>query len=247
MTGADHEPGPSDEAQDHPRRTLHGRRHGRRLRSGLKRLLGELLPKIRIELPDGGRPLDPAALFAQPPADIWLEIGFGGGEHLAWQAHRHRDVGFLGAEFFVNGVASLLRHVRDEGLENIRVLLGDGRGLLDALPPQSLGRVFILFPDPWRKLRHHKRRIVRRETLDRLAGLMKDGAELRLATDHAGYLEWMLRRACDHPDFQWLAEGPGDWRQRPPDWPPTRYEQKALSQGRRPVYLRFRRRPRNAA
>jgi tRNA (guanine-N7-)-methyltransferase len=244
MTGTDHKSGPSEEGKCYPRRALHGRRQGRRMRSGLKQLLAELLPKVRIELSAGGRPLDPAALFSTPPADLWLEIGFGGGEHLAWQAGRNPEVGFLGAEIFVNGVAALLRQVRDEGLDNVRILQGDGRELLEALPPRSLGRVFILFSDPWHKMRHHKRRIVRRETLDRLAGLMKDGAELRLATDHPGYLEWMLQRVCDHPDFQWLAEGPDDWRERPPDWPPTRYEQKALSQGRRPVYLRFLRRPR---
>ena len=261
MSGSGYRPGPPAEAQSFPRRGFYGRKHGRRLRSGLKQLLEDLLPRLRIALPDPGGRLDPAGLFCAPPAptppaptppaptppaEVWLEIGFGGGEHLAWQAERHPDVGLLGAEYFVNGVAVLLRLLRDRDLDNVRIMLGDGRALLDALPPDSLGRVFILFPDPWRKMRHHKRRIVQRETLDRLAELMKDGAELRLATDHPDYLRWILDKVCAHPDFQWLAESPGDWRERPPDWPPTRYELKALGQGGRPVFLRFRRRARVA-
>lgn len=239
--------GPADnslEDQSYPRRSLHGRRRGRRLRPGLQRLLSDLYPQVRIELPVPDPPLDPAGLFPGAPVDIWLEIGFGGGEHLAWQAERHPNIGFLGAEYFVNGVAGLLRLIRDHELENLRILQGDGRDLLDALPANCLGRVFMLFPDPWRKMRHHKRRIVQRETLDRLADLMKDGAELRIATDHPEYLRWILERACAHPGFVWLARGPADWRTRPADWPPTRYEQKALGKGRRPTYLRFQRRPR---
>ena len=248
MTGSDRSTGPTDGdpggGRSLRRRGLYGRRHGRRLRPGLERLLQDMLPKVRIEPPPAGGRLDPAALFSKSPAEIWLEIGFGGGEHLAWQAERNPDIGILGAEFFVNGVAALLRLLRDRALDNVRVVLGDGRDLLDALPAASLGRVFILFPDPWGKMRHHKRRIVQRETLDRLAELMADGAELRLATDHPEYLGWILERVCGHPDFQWLARRPIDWRERPPDWPPTRYERKALGQGRRPVYLRFSRRPR---
>ncbi len=116
--------------------------------------------------------------------------------------------------------------------------------MLDTLPENSLARVFILFPDPWPKLRHHKRRIAGRAALDRLAGLMTDGAELRLATDHPDYLPWILERATSHPAFEWLARGPADWRHRPADWPATRYELKAIEEGRTPCYLRFRRRPR---
>ncbi|MGF1610156.1 MAG: tRNA (guanosine(46)-N7)-methyltransferase TrmB, partial [Kiloniellales bacterium] len=187
--------------------------------------------------------LDPAALFPKAD-DLWVEIGFGGGEHLAWQAARHPAVGFLGAEYFVNGVASLLSLVEREDLDNVRIHQGDGRDLLAALPDGVLGRVFILFPDPWRKTRHYKRRIVQRETLDDLARVMRDGAELRLATDHQDYLVWMLEHASAHPDFRWLARGPEDWRRRPDDWPETRYEAKAIDAGRRPAYLRFERRPR---
>jgi tRNA (guanine-N7-)-methyltransferase len=236
--------GPANPGREKRRGTLHGRRRGRKLRPGLEKLVQELLPRLRVEPPPPGASLDPAALFGRAPADLWLEIGFGAGEHLAWQAERHPEIAFLGAEFFINGIAALLREIRDRNLDNIRVMQGDGRDLLNGLPDDSLGRVFILFADPWRKTRHHKRRIIRRETLDRLARCMKDGAELRLATDHHGYLRWMLQLASDHPEFEWLVQGPRDWRQRPEDWPPSRYEAKALAQGRTPAYLRFARRAR---
>lgn len=234
------------------RRAFYGRRQGRRLRPRQKTLLAELLPRLAIALPtDGGplntaegAPLDPAGLFDGPHADYALEIGFGGGEHLAWQAERQPGTGFLGVEFFINGVAGLLRRIQEHGLGNIRIHHGDGRDILDALPERSMDRVFILFPDPWPKKRHHKRRIIQDQTLARLATVMKDGGELRLATDDMGYQRWMLERLLGNPDFEWLARRPGDWRERPDDWPPTRYECKAVNQGRRPVYLRFRRRPR---
>lgn len=230
-----------------PRRHLHGRRRGRPLRRGLAALLEDLLPRLRVELPTAGEPLDLKALFGPAPCDIWLEVGFGAGEHLAWQAARNGDVNFLGAEVFINGIAGLLRRVAEAGLDNVRIYQGDARDLLDALPENSVARAFILFPDPWPKPRHHKRRIVRRTVLDRLAVLMADGAELRLATDHPGYLTWILERATAHAAFEWLARGPADWRHRPADWPATRYESKAIEEGRTPCYLRFRRRPRKVA
>ncbi len=225
------------------RRILYGRRQGRPLRPGRRRLLRELLPEIRIDPPPPGGVLDPAALFAFRPEAIWLEIGFGSGEHLAWQAARSPGVGLLGAEHFVNGVAALLGEIEAHGLDNIRILQGDARALIDALPAESLARVFVLFPDPWPKTRHHKRRLIQRETLTRLATLMSDGAELRIATDDPAYQRWILEQAA-HPAVCWLAEGPGDWRTRPADWPPTRYEQKAIADGRRPAFLRFRRQAR---
>jgi tRNA (guanine-N7-)-methyltransferase len=150
----------------------------------------------------------------------------------------------IGCEVFENGVAKLLVEIDRLGLGNVRILVDDARLLLSALPPESLGRAFILFPDPWPKERHKKRRIVSTETLDALARLMRDGAELRLATDDADYSRWMLERATAHPAFEWLARRPADWRERPADWPMTRYEKKALAAGRRPIFLRFRRRPR---
>jgi tRNA (guanine-N7-)-methyltransferase len=202
-----------------------------------------LLPAVAVRLPEMGR-LDPAVLFGAAPGSVWLEIGFGAGEHLAWQAERHPDTGFIGCEVFENGIAKLLARIATGRLDNIRIFADDARLLLAALPPASIGRVFILFPDPWPKRRHHKRRIMSDETLDGLAEIMSDGAELRLATDDAGYLCWMLAHVTDHPAFEWLARRPCDWRERPSDWPSTRYEQKARAAGRRPAFLRFRRRPR---
>jgi len=207
-------------------------------------LLDELLPRLEIALPPPGETLDPAALFAPSGSGrpLWLEIGFGAGEHLAWQAESHPEVGLIGAEVFVQGVARLLRRIAEAGLANVRLYRGDAMALVAALPPAALARVFILFPDPWPKTRHHKRRIVQRETIDLLAAAMRPGAELRLATDDADYAAWILERLIAHPAFDWLARGPRDWRQRPADWPQTRYQAKALAQGRQPVYLRFQRR-----
>jgi tRNA (guanine-N7-)-methyltransferase len=227
------------------KRLLYGRRRGRPLRAGQRGLVDGLLPRVSLALPASGA-LDPGALFASPPTDIWVEIGFGGGEHLAAQAAAHRDIGLLGCEVFENGIVKLLTEMQRIQLTNIRILSDDARLLLAALPAANIGRAFILFPDPWPKQRHHKRRIVSRETLDTLGRLMKDGAELRLATDDLGYLEWMLAVGTVHRDFAWLAEGPADWRERPADWPPTRYEAKAIAAGRRPYFLRLRRLPRAA-
>lgn len=230
-----------------PPKRFYGRRHGRKLRPALRSLLEARLPDLQVELPGAGETVDLARLFGREPRELWLEVGFGAGEHLVWQAETHPHVCCIGAEYFTNGIAALLREIDRRGLRNIRIYQGDGRDLLAALAPASLGRVFVLFSDPWRKTRHHKRRFVQRSTLDALAALMKDGAELRLATDHQDYLVWLLQSAQGHPCFEWLARGPRDWRERPADWPPTRYEQKAIAEGRHPVYLRYARRPRNGA
>jgi tRNA (guanine-N7-)-methyltransferase len=145
---------------------------------------------------------------------------------------------------FENGVVRLLGEIERRGLANVRIFMDDARLLLQALPDRALGRVFILFPDPWPKLRHHKRRMVAPATLDQLARTMKEGAELRLATDDPGYLRWMLELAPVHPAFQWLAQSAADWRERPEDWPQSRYERKAIAAGRTPYFLRFARRAR---
>ena len=188
--------------------------------------------------------LDPDVLFGAAPRPIWLEIGFGGGEHLVQQAERHPTAGFIGCEVFENGIVKLLAQIEQRRLDNIRIFADDARLLIAALPPASIDRVFILFPDPWPKRRHHKRRLLSREMLDRLAEIMADGAELRVATDDGDYLCWILELLTNHPAFGWLARRPGDWRERPADWLPTRYEEKARAAGRSPVFLRFRRRRR---
>jgi tRNA (guanine-N7-)-methyltransferase len=197
-----------------------------------------VLPELSFEVPEQGG-LDPISLFPTPPADLWLEIGFGAGEHLAHQAAAHPEIGFLGAEVFENGVVKLLAEVQRLRLGNLRILVDDARLLLAALPDACIGRVFILFPDPWPKVRHHKRRMVSPATLDALARTMKDGAELRLATDDAGYLRAMLELVPRHPAFAWQARGPADWRERPRDWPATRYEAKAIAAGQIPYFLCF--------
>ncbi len=178
-----------------------------------------------------------------PVSDFWLEVGFGGGEHLAAQAVAHPGIGIIGCEPFINGVAGLLDHVEREGLGNVRIFDDDARFLLDALPDASIGRCFVLFSDPWPKKRHWERRFIGPENLERLARVLKNGAELRLASDDPGLVTWMLDQTWHHPAFAWTAQRADDWRIRPSDWPATRYEEKAVAAGRRPVFLRFCRRP----
>jgi tRNA (guanine-N7-)-methyltransferase len=233
----------SADAETRQQRFVYGRRRGRKLRAGQQELWRRLLPRLRFALPEAGT-LAPAALFDRPVDAVALEIGFGAGEHLAAQAAAHPETGFIGSEVFENGIAKLLAEIEQRQLSNIRLFIDDARLLLAALSEASLARVFILFPDPWPKLRHHKRRIVATATLDALARVMIDGGELRLATDDRDYLAWMLDHATRHPEFEWLARRPSDWRTRPADWPETRYEQKAIAAGRNPVFLRCRRRPR---
>lgn len=220
-------------------RRVHGRRRGRPLRPGRQALLDTLLPRLAVPT---DRWIDPQTLFGRPVHAVWLEVGFGGGEHLAWQAAHNPNIGFIGCEPFVNGVAALLARIDREGLDNIRIHPDDARDVLAALPPAAVGRAFVLFPDPWPKARHAKRRFVQAETLDALARLMPAGAELRMATDDPVQLVWMLQVTLAHPAFEWTARRAADWRERPADWPATRYERKAARQGRRSTYLRFLRR-----
>lgn len=204
-----------------------------------------MLPQISVGVPASGR-LDPASLFGAARDLVWLEVGFGGGEHLALQAERHPEIGFIGCEVFENGIVKLLAQIERRAIDNIRIFTDDARLLLTALPPASIDRVFILFPDPWPKRRHRKRRIVSHETLDKLAEIIRDHGELRLATDDRDYFCWMLECVTDRADFRWLARQPGDWRERSSDWPATRYEEKARVAGRPPLFLRASRRPRVA-
>lgn len=226
-----------------PRRVLYGRRGGPGLRPARRERLERLLPALSLDLPEAGE-IDPGSLFEPPCSRVWLEIGFGGGEHLAWQAAANPEVGLIGVEPFIDGVAKLLGAVEAEGLGNVRVYTDDARLLLDRLPQASLERIFVLFADPWPKKRHWKRRIVNPVTVARFAGLLRDGGELRVATDDPGYRRWMLACLLAEPRLDWQVQGPDDWRARPADWPPTRYEEKALAAGRRPVFLRFKRVPR---
>lgn len=174
--------------------------------------------------------------------EYWLEIGFGGGEHLAAQAARHPDIGFIGCEPYVDGIGSLLKAIDAQKLRNIRIFPDDARLLLARLPDACLSRVFVLFPDPWPKARHHKRRLINSAFLLELARVIQPGGALRLATDDPGYGEWMLLHTLAVPEFEWPVRGPEDWAQPPEDWVQTRYEQKARVRGAQPAYFRFQRR-----
>ena len=231
------------DGQERPR--FYGRRVGKPLKSLRSSLLETLLPKFEIGLPkDRGARMDPRALFPFGPEQVWLEIGFGGGEHLAGQARAHPEVGILGCEVFVNGVASLLKHLNQGGQTNVRIYPEDVRLLMPFLPDASFDRIFVLFPDPWPKKRHTERRFIGPENLPGLSRLLKDDGELRVASDDPTYQRWTLQHVPVHPDFDWLVSGPEDWRDRPADWVPTRYEEKALEAGRTPMYFRFRRKRR---
>lgn len=236
--------GASSTAPEQPRsdrqRILYGRRKGRPLRRGEQRLLAELLPRIALTLPEAGGIAPPL------PADfcksgLWLEVGFGAGEHLLAQAEAHPDKGIIGCEPYETGIARLLAGIHDRGLSNVRVVQDDARALVARLPDASVERAFVLFPDPWPKLRHHKRRFLNREVIRDLARVLRDGGELRVATDHVGYLDWILEHVRATGLFEWTARRPADWRMRPADWPQTRYEAKARAAGRSCAYLLYRR------
>jgi len=221
---------------------FYGRRKGKPLKPGQQALLETVYPRVRLDVPAEGEALDPAALFGRPMRGLCLEIGFGSGEHLVHQAEQNPDVGFIGAEPFINGISKFLRDHQARGLDNVRVLGDDVRPLLARLPDACLDRVFLLFPDPWPKARHWKRRFINTWNLDELGRVMKDGAELRVASDDRTYIRWTLRVAPVHPLFTWQVTGPEDWRTRWPDAVPTRYEKKAIRGT--PYYFTFTRNPR---
>lgn len=228
------------EASDRePRRQLYGRSKGKALRAAQAGRIEHLLPRIAIDLDAISR--DPRAVFAARPDALMLEIGFGGGEHLAAMAEARPEIGYFGVEPFLNGVAKLLAAVEARGLGNIRALRGDARAVLATLPDACLDRVYLLYPDPWPKRRQRKRRIVDMAFLDEVARVLKTGGEFRFATDIDDYAGWTLARIAKQVKFTWLAERADDWREPWPEWHVTRYEEKALREGRRPGYFRFRR------
>lgn len=213
-----------------------GRRRGRKASGRQDALKRDLLPRVAVDLTT---PAAAVAVVADPAAPLWLEIGFGGGEHLVWQAQHNPSVTFIGCEPFEDGVVKVLTAIDESKLGNIRLHMGDARDVLRWLAPQSISRAFILFPDPWPKRKHRKRRLVNAGTLSLLARVMKPGAELRIGTDIGDYAHTMLEAFRSQNAFAWQAESPQDWRIRPEDWPPTRYEQKAEREGRRRYYFRF--------
>ncbi len=227
-----------------PWRNFYGRFKGKGLRDSQKTYLDEDLARLSPgpvdwDVNPDRSPLDTAALFDGRP--VWLEVGFGGGEHLVHQAKGNPGIGIIGCEPYINGVAMLLGKIRKAGVHNLRVHPGDVRDLFDVLPERSVARAFLLYPDPWPKKRHHRRRFVMPEYLQPLARVMQPGAIFRVATDIPDYVRQTLEQVPRH-GFDWLAERPADWRTPWEDWIPTRYEKKALREGRVPHYLTFRRR-----
>lgn len=222
-------------AADHPAMRTYGRVQSRALKPRQAGLMTTLLPKLA--LPEG--PLDPHAL-APSAREVWLEAGFGAGEHLAAQAARHPDVLFLGAEPFVNGIAACLAHLDDAKLANVRLHHGDVRDVAERLPDASVDRFYVLFPDPWPKTRHKKRRLIQGEFVADAARVMKVGARLRFVTDWADYADWTLERFVASPAFRWTAERADDWRAPWADHVTTRYEAKRLGDCA-PIWLEFER------
>jgi len=227
-----------------PWRNIYGRRRGKTLRDSQRVCLDEDLaalspgPVSWDENPDR-RPLDIAARFGDRP--LWLEIGFGGGEHLVHQAAANPGVALIGCEPFVNGVAMALGAIRRAGVSNVAIHPDDARDLFDVLPTGAIERAFLLYPDPWPKARHHRRRFVTPDHLSPLARVMAPGAELRVATDIPDYVRQTLEQVPRH-GFDWTARRAADWRRPWDDWISTRYERKALREGRQPHYLTFIRR-----
>ena len=218
-------------------RRLYGRSKGRPLRAGQAELVETLLPRLKV--PQEG-PLDSRRLFGDK-RPLHFEIGFGGGEHLAYRADLLPDHGFIGAEPFLNGVAAALGLIRDKSLANVRLHMGDALEVLGRLPDSSLRFVYLLHPDPWPKARHAKRRMINPGPLDLIAAKMEPGGEFRLGTDDPTYCRWAMMVMNRRRDFDWLAESAGDFLERPGGWPETRYEAKARRQGREVWYFRYRR------
>lgn len=224
-----------------PWRNFYGRFKGKHLRKSQEAYLEEDLAglspgPVDWDVNPERKPLDLKEIFGD--REVWLEIGFGGGEHMVHQASNHPEIGFIGCEPYINGVAMLLGKIRDSGGDNIRVHPGDVRDMFDVLPDNSISCAFLLYPDPWPKKRHHRRRFVTPEHLEPLARVLQPGAVFRVATDIPDYVRQTLEMVPKH-GFTWQCESPSDWREPWEDWVSTRYEQKALREGRTPHYLTF--------
>jgi len=216
----------------------YGRRKGKPLSARKERLIAELLPRLRLNLKEPA-PGQLSDLFSLPVREVWLEIGFGSGEHLLGQAEQNQDIGFIGCEPFVNGMGTLLGAIETRGIETIRVHDGDARDVLAWLPDRSVSRIFILFPDPWPKKRQLKRRLISEDIVATLARVLRAGGELRFASDSGDYAAQTLFFMEKSGGFACRVERAADRGKRPSDWPETRYERKALADGQRCVYLKF--------
>lgn len=218
-------------------RAFFGRRSGKRLHKGQDRLFKELLPQLTITL--GDDVVDPATLFPESTSRV-IEIGYGGGEHLARQARQNPETGFIGCEVFSGGIAKLIEKIDEDGLGNVRLFTDDALKLLQKLPDVSLDGAYLLYPDPWPKTRHHKRRFISPMTLSELARVLKPGALFRFATDIEDYANWTLAHILRAPEFRFMPASAGEWHVPYPGWEPTRYEEKARLAGRMlSFYLTF--------
>jgi tRNA (guanine-N7-)-methyltransferase len=234
--GAPRRPGDDTEAK----RAFFGRRKGHPLKPRQAALFDTLLPRLALDITNPA-PAELRTLFTPAVDDLRLEIGFGGAEHLIAGARASPHVGFIGTDAFVNAIAKALVAIDENALANIRLYFGDASELLGWLPDAALSRIDLLYPDPWPKRRHWKRRFIQDDSLKRLARLLKTGGELRFATDIADYANYTLARVLRSPDFVWTAESAGDWRLPWPEFSGTRYEAKARREGRTPAYFIFRR------
>jgi tRNA (guanine-N7-)-methyltransferase len=230
----------SDDTHRSQRGAFFGRRKGHPLRAHQASLMQTLLPRLALDRTTPA-PADLAGLFPHAVEQVRLEIGFGGGEHLAAQARAHPDAGFIGCEPFVNGMAKMLAAIEDQQLQNVRLHFGDAVELLDWLPDAALARIDILYPDPWPKRRHWKRRLLQDATITALGRVLRAGGAVHFATDWADYAAWTLECFLRTPAFVWTAERAADWREPWPDYVTTRYEAKAKREGRISNYFIFRR------
>lgn len=217
---------------------FYGRRKGKPLKGAQSDALIRRLPELKLDL-DQPAPARLEGLWPRRFERLRLEIGFGGGEHLLHRAQESPDTGFIGVEPFVNSMAKMLASLDALGLDNIRVHDDDATQLLDWLPDGCIDRIDLLYPDPWPKKKHWKRRFVSKVNLDRFARVLKSGGQFCFASDIDTYVNWTLAHIEDHPDFEWTATKAADWRQPWSGWPGTRYEAKAIREGRTPCYLTF--------
>lgn len=221
---------------DHDLLRSFGRVKGRVLRANSQALVETLLPKLKVS----ETALDVSDCFDQSYQAYHMEIGFGGGEHLAHMAKNYPNIGFIGCEPYINGIALLLKEIEKYDLKNIRIFRGDARVLLNQFKPESFEKLYVLFPDPWPKRKHHKKRLIGETMVALMVNSLKTGGYIQLATDHADYAGWMLRFMLEHNQLKWLADSKKDWQTPPKDWIETRYQQKAKKQGRDAVFFSFR-------
>jgi tRNA (guanine-N7-)-methyltransferase len=235
---ADHEPSPGDDAAAHPHGSFFGRRKGHKLRAHQTDLIEHLLPRLALDITKPA-PSELAGLFDPPTEAVRLEIGFGGGEHLIAEARASPNLGFIGCEPYVNGMAKILAQIEAHGIGNIKLFAGDATELLAWAPRYSLARIDLIHPDPWPKRRHWKRRFVQDATVAAMVRVLRPEGEFRFVSDIDDYCAWTLAHLVRAPDFVWTAERADDWRRPWPDYTMTRYGRKAEREGRRAAYLRF--------